>query len=75
MARFVCIRVEVEKWRVEVAMGGNDKIRILESFVLALTRTHLRVSHKICKQKAMKHHHERTRLECMHIIRYMYSCT
>ena len=35
MARFVCIRVEVEKRRAEVMMGGNDKIRILDIIVLA----------------------------------------
>ena len=34
MARFVCIRAEVEKWRAEVAMAGNDKIRILDIVVL-----------------------------------------
>ena len=33
MARFVCIRAEVEKRRAEVAMG--DKIRILDIVVLA----------------------------------------
>lgn len=31
MARFVCIRAEVENRRAEVAMGGNDKIRILDN--------------------------------------------
>jgi hypothetical protein len=33
MARFVCIRAEVEKRRAEVAMGGNYKNRILEIVV------------------------------------------
>jgi hypothetical protein len=37
MARFACIRVEVEKRRAEVAMGGNDKVRILDLVDLALT--------------------------------------
>ncbi len=35
MARLACIRAEVEKWRAEVAMGGNDRIRILDIVVLA----------------------------------------
>ena len=35
MARFVCIRAEVEKRRAEVAIGGNDKIRVLDIVVLA----------------------------------------
>ena len=30
MARFACIRAEVEKRRAEAAIDGNDKIRILD---------------------------------------------
>ena len=30
MARFACTRAEVEKTRAEVAIDGNDKIRVLD---------------------------------------------
>ena len=38
MARFACIRAEVENRRAEVAMDGNDKIRFLDIVSLLFPR-------------------------------------
>ena len=40
MARFACIRAEVEKRRAEVAMDGNDKIRIILDVVVLAHNFH-----------------------------------